>query len=413
MNRLILLLAIAAVPALQAQRPVPAASPSNTGSAWHTDEYVRYELLAPDTSSFRMAFEVSVTRAGAREYADPIRPGTEIANVSAVDLMTGHPLDVRKTAAAMTVALARPVPANGQGRIRIEKTVKAVKLYARDAGAAVFTVPLDSPRGTIVLPAGFELVSASLPVQVLSEPDGRIAIGFMHQPRGDTALAVTLRAGAAVGPAAAPKTLTNARSWEPPPTEAPTERARLTERAHQDRDITYFLSEPSTSAFSLFHDYTESRPGTDKYINVVREGSRVSNPSAYILDTGEALTDETLKGSAITDAKLDIGQPVTPDTEVVVVRFPPVQAGQSIRLRISETYTAPASYRLDGDDLVFERSLGRPRNSVVFPAGWYLTASSIPAVVSETSDHRVRLDFMNGRPDSIDVLIKARRRPRP
>jgi hypothetical protein len=118
-----------------------------------------------------------------------------------------------------------------------------------------------------------------------------------------------------------------------------------------------------------------------------------------------------LKGTAITDAKLDIGEAVTPETEVVVIRFPAVKAGQSVRLRISETYTAPVSYRLEGEDLVFERSFGRPRNSVVLPPGWYLTHSSIPAVVSTTADGLVRLDFMNGRPDSIDVLIKGRRRP--
>ncbi len=227
----------------------------------------------------------------------------------------------------------------------------------------------------------------------------------------DARLVLKARPGAAAGAEAAPAPLTNARSWESPPAQGPTERARLTERAHQDRDITYFLKEPATNAFSLFHDYTESRPGIDKYINVVREGSRVSNPSAYILDTGEKLRDETLKGADITAAKIDIGQEVTPDTEVVVVHFPPVKPGQSIRLRISETYTAPQSYRLQGQDLVFERSLGRPRNSVVLPAGWYLTASSIPAVVSEMPDGRIRLDFVNGRPDSIDVLIKGRRRP--
>ena len=69
----------------------------------------------------------------------------------------------------------------------------------------------------------------------------------------------------------------------------------------------YFLQEPSTNAFSLFHDYTESRPGIDKYLNVVRTGSHVSNPSAYILDTGETLRHETLKGDAITAAKIDAG----------------------------------------------------------------------------------------------------------
>jgi hypothetical protein len=79
-------------------------------------------------------------------------------------------------------------------------------------------------------------------------------------------------------------------------------------------------------------------------------------------------------------------------------------------LRISETYTAPASYRLDGDELVFDRSLGRPRNAVVLPAGWYLTASAIPATVTQLADGRIRLDFWNGRPDAVDVLIKAKRR---
>jgi hypothetical protein len=68
---------------------------------------------------------------------------------------------------------------------------------------------------------------------------------------------------------------------------------------------------------------------------------------------------------------------------------------------------------LDADELVFDRSLGRPRNAVVLPAGWYLTASAIPAMVTQLSDGRVRLDFWNGRPDSVDVLLKARRRVSP
>jgi len=79
-------------------------------------------------------------------------------------------------------------------------------------------------------------------------------------------------------------------------------------------------------------------------------------------------------------------------------------------MRISETYTAPASYRVEGDELVVDRSLERPHNAVVLPEGWYLTASSIPAKVTEMEDGRIRLDFWNGRPDAVDVLIKAKRR---
>ena len=186
---------------------------------------------------------------------------------------------------------------------------------------------------------------------------------------------------------------------------------RLSERAHQDRDIVYFLQQPETHAFDLYHDYTESKGGVDKYVNVVRGGSRSSNPSAYILDTGQKLKVETLKGEAITAAKIDIGEPVKPDSEIAVIWFDAVRKGESVRLRISETYTDPARYRLEGDELVWDRSFGRPRNAVVLPAGFYLTNSSIPATVSEIADGRIRLDFWNPRPDEISVLITARRRP--
>ena len=183
----------------------------------------------------------------------------------------------------------------------------------------------------------------------------------------------------------------------------------MTDRAFQDREIVYFLKSPETHAFSLYHDYTETREGTDKYINVVRQGSTVSDPSARILDTGETLKTEMLKGQAITDAKLDIGEAVRPDTEIVLIRFPAVKKGQSARLRIEETYTDPARYDLIDGQLMWRRSFGRPRNDIVLPAGWYLTASAIPATISQTEDGRVRLSFVNPRPDSIDVFVKGRR----
>jgi len=194
-------------------------------------------------------------------------------------------------------------------------------------------------------------------------------------------------------------------------TEAGANRAgRLSERARQDREIVYYLQQPETNAFDLYHDYTESRAGVASYLNVVRAGSKASNPSAVILDTGEKLTIETLRGSKITDAKLDIGEPVTPTSEVVVIRFAPVKQGQSVRLRISETYTDPNRYKLVGDELVWDRAFGRPANAIVLPQGWYLTNCSIPVTVSLEPDGRVRLDFLNQRNDNIEVLVTARRR---
>jgi len=185
---------------------------------------------------------------------------------------------------------------------------------------------------------------------------------------------------------------------------------RLSERARQDREIVYFLQQPETHAFDLYHDYTESRPGVDRYLNVVRGGSAVSSPSALILDTGERLVVETLEGARITEARIDIGEPVTDQSGVVVIRFAPVKQGQSVRLRISETYTDAGRYGIVGDELVWDRAFGRPANAMVLPQGWYLTNCSIPATVSLQADGRVRLDFINPRNDNIEVLVTAKRR---
>jgi hypothetical protein len=91
-----------------------------------------------------------------------------------------------------------------------------------------------------------------------------------------------------------------------------------------------------------------------------------------------------------------------------VISFPAVKEGTSIRLRIEETYTDPARYGIVDGQLMWNRSFGRPRNDIVLPAGWRVTTSSIPATVSLTPDGRVRLAYVNPRPDSIDVFVKAR-----
>ena len=87
-----------------------------------------------------------------------------------------------------------------------------------------------------------------------------------------------------------------------------------------------------------------------------------------------------------------------------------IKEGESKRLRISETYTDPNRYLLVGDQLIWDRSFGRNRNTVILPEGWMLVASSIPGTIDLTEDGKVRVRFINGRPDNIDVFIKAIRR---
>jgi hypothetical protein len=410
---------------------VLAAAVSASAQNRSADEYTRYELLAPETSAFKIIYDVSAVTPGATFFFNPIRRGSEASDESVIDLMSGQPLEFKEVSGEearksglpradldgryIRVRLARPVPEEGEARLRIIKTYRDPKSYFRDGEAIVFDRPLGIRRNAVILPPGYELVSCNVPSQVISEADGRIAISFMNAYPGQAGLVLrakplpqppqTASASASAAPTARPAPVPDSPRPEPP-----MDRVRVTERAIQDREIVYFLQDPSTSAFSLYHDFTESRVGVGRYLNVVREGSKVSSPSARLLDTGEVLQTETLKGEAIAKAGIDIGQPIQPDSEVVVVRFPAVKAGQSLRIRIEETYTDPARYALVHGELLWRRSFGRSRNDMVLPEGWYLTASSMPATVSQMPDGRIRLAFVNGRPDSLDVFVKARRR---
>ena len=389
------------------------------------DEYTSYELLAPGTASFRIRYEVTATTAGARYFYNPIRKGSVASDESVQDAMLGTALhfevvsgvDARKDPLMpdadsdteyIKVTLARPVPEHGQARLLILKTYKDPKSYYLDGKTLVFDRPLGVPRNKVVLPAGYEVVGLTVPSQISTEPDGRIAVSFLHAGAGAAPLVIRALPDAETGAAARPKPPTMQRSWESP-FEGETERDRLDERAHQDREIVYFLQQPETHAFSLYHDYTESRPGVNGYANVVRQGSIASHPGAMILDTGQQLQAREMSGAELAASGINVGEDVPREAQVVVIPFAPVQAGQSLRLRISETYTAPVSYRIDGEDLVFDRSFGRPRNAVVLPSGWYCTFSAAPATVSQLPDGRVRLDYWDDRPEPVDVLLKGRR----
>jgi hypothetical protein len=391
------------------------------------DEYTRYELLAPETSSFKIIYDVTAVTPGATFFFNPIRRGSVASDESVIDLMSGQPLEFKDVSGAearesglanpdlegryIRVTLARAVPARGEARIRIIKTYKDPKSYYRDGETIVFDRPLGIKRNAVVLPPKYELTSCNIPSQVIEETDGRIGISFMNVYPAQAPLVVRARPVAGT-PSAASRATSQPSAPAPPdaPAAVPLDRVRVAERAFQDREIVYFLHEPDTHSFSLYHDFTESRQGTDRYLNIVRAGSKVSNPSARLLDTGETLETATLKGKAITDARIDIEEPVTPESEVVVVKFPAVRQGQSLRIRIEETYTDPARYALIGGELMWRRSFGRARNEMVLPAGWYLTTSSVPATVAQADDGRIRLTFWNARNDSIDVFVKARKR---
>jgi hypothetical protein len=174
------------------------------------DTYTRYELLAPETHQFKIYYEVTETRGGARYHFNQIREGSEASDESVTDLATGKPLkfDVVSGAQAkadspnenfppdshyIRVSLAHAVPAGGEYRLAIIKTYKDDKSYYTEGDRIVYKRPLGIPRDSVVLPVGYEVVSCSVATQVLREADGRLKLAFVNPGSGGQ-LEVTIRA---------------------------------------------------------------------------------------------------------------------------------------------------------------------------------------------------------------------------
>ena len=186
----------------------------------------------------------------------------------------------------------------------------------------------------------------------------------------------------------------------------------LTERAYQDREILYELQSPESHAFRITHDYTVRKAGEKYYFNVVRAGSHVTNPESIDLDSGEKLKWEIISGKQAVERKLPISDPIKDRSEIVVTHLAcALELGTTNRIRLMETYADPKSYYLDGEELVWDRTFGRLRNTVVLPPGWYLTGQASPATIETLPDGRVSVYVVNPRNDEVRVYLRARRRP--
>lgn len=182
-------------------------------------------------------------------------------------------------------------------------------------------------------------------------------------------------------------------------------------RAEQDREIRYWMLDPPTHKFRISHDFTVTRPGQKSVHSFVRKGSEVSPDSKmFNLDTGEALFTHVVSGKEV-NALGYYPQPTDPDSVVVQGDLThAVEEGKSTRIRVEESYVDPVGYKMDGKELVWTRTLGRPVNFVTLPGGWMLTSVNTPAVITLDSEGRVTLRFTNVHNGDLAVSIRARQR---
>ena len=153
------------------------------------------------------------------------------------------------------------------------------------------------------------------------------------------------------------------------------------------------------------------KEGEQYYFNIVRAGSHVTDPESIDLDSGEKLKWEIISGKQARERKLPIEGVKDDNTDIVVTYLArPLAKGTTNRVRLKETYVDAKSYYLDGEELVYDRTFGRLRNTIVLPAGWYLTSLLAPAIIQTLPDGRVSVYTVNPRNDEVRVYLRARKR---
>jgi hypothetical protein len=171
----------------------------------------------------------------------------------------------------------------------------------------------------------------------------------------------------------------------------------------------YNLLPPETHKFAIIYDVTATRQGAPYFLHPIRRGSVADQESVVDRATGKLLEFDTIDGKTAKAEGMGGRNTADGDQFLRVHLLKPVAKGSQTRIRIYKTYTDAASYSAKDGVLTWDRPLGIQRNVVILPAGWELTGSASPAIVSTDPDGRVRLSFVNDRDDPLPVKITARR----
>jgi hypothetical protein len=174
--------------------------------------------------------------------------------------------------------------------------------------------------------------------------------------------------------------------------------APLTRFFTQDAYTEYEILAPGSASFRITFLPEESRVGATELVNATRGGSEGSDIAVYDPRTGKPLE--------FTYAQ----QGSDPDSHAIRARLPrPVPAGGVGRVVIYKTYKDDRTYQMNGDDIVWVRSLSGYRLGVVLPRGFGFLSANVAAHLSTTASGQLKLGFANPSGQSNPVTIHARK----
>jgi len=174
--------------------------------------------------------------------------------------------------------------------------------------------------------------------------------------------------------------------------------APVTRLFTQDAYTEYALLEPGSASFRIRFLPEETRVGATELVNATRGGSEGGDVEVYDPRTGKPL-EFTYEA-----------QTNDPSTHEIRAKLPmPVPEGGVGRVLIYKTYKDDRTYMMNGDDIVWVRSLSGYRLGVLLPKGFAFISSNVAAQLATTTDGRLKLAFANPSGQSNPVTIHARR----
>lgn len=165
----------------------------------------------------------------------------------------------------------------------------------------------------------------------------------------------------------------------------------------QDAYTEYSILEPGSEQFRIRYLPEQPRAGATELVNATRGGSEGSGVEVYDPRTGKPLKFTYEQ------------QGNDPDSHAIHATLAmPVPEGGIGRVLIYKTYKDPRTYMMDGQDIVWVRSLAGYRLGVILPKGFGFASSDVAAQLTSLPDGRLKIAFANPSGQSNPVTIRAK-----
>ena len=162
----------------------------------------------------------------------------------------------------------------------------------------------------------------------------------------------------------------------------------------QEAYTQYEILAPGTEQFAITYMLESARAGAATIVNATRAGSEGSDVSVFDPRTGQPV-------------KFTYEPQPNGDHAITATLPAPIPEGGIGRVLIYKTYKDARTYQMNGDDLVWVRSLAGYRLGVVLPKGYAFTSANVAAQMSTTADGRLKLSFASPNGGSNNLTIHA------